>query len=128
MKHAEYTIKSIAQEKANSIDAEMGYASGSIQLFADFVSSEMTERELKNPNEIFDKYKKETPFDIIEYIRWDGLNLMNSKLGGTPFDASERPYYKEGIKGNTGIWANLKPKVAKEVLLNFRQKTSERFS
>ncbi len=88
-------------------------------MLSDFVSSQMTERELKNPNEVFARYTKRLPFDLVEYIRWDGLNMMNSTAGEKPFDASQRPYYTEGIKGNSGIWPNFTPKVAKEVLLNF---------
>ena len=38
-----------------------------------------------------------TPFGGIEYIRADGMNVMNI---GEPFDASDRVYYIEGIKGN----------------------------
>lgn len=118
-KHSVFSLKHVAQEKSSTIDAELRYAEGSIQLLSNFVSSQMKERELKNPNEILSKYERTLPFDIVEYIRWDGLNFMNSIAGSEPFDASERPYYKEGIKGNSGIWPNFRPKVAKEVLLNF---------
>lgn len=117
--HSEYTVRHLAQEKANTIESVLNYAEGSIQLLANFVSSEMKERELKNPNAILSKYTGQIPFDFVEYIRWDGLNYMNSVAGSEPFDASERVYYKEGIKGNSGIWPNFKPKVANEVLLNF---------
>ncbi|MCQ2595951.1 MAG: diguanylate cyclase [Treponemataceae bacterium] len=119
MKHSEFSLKMIAQEKSASIDTEIKYAEGSIRLLSHFVSSQMTERELKNPNAVFEKYTETLPFDFVEYIRWDGLNFMNSVEGSEPFDASDRQYYKEGIKGNTGIWTNFKPKVSKEVLLNF---------
>jgi len=52
----------------------------------------------------------------IEYIRPDGMNVMNI---GEPFDASNRPYYIEEIKGNTGVWNNYHPKTSKETLMNF---------
>lgn len=118
-RHSRVSIESLAQEKARSIDAQVNYAENSIQLLSAFVSSEMKERELKNPNEVFSKYTKKLPFDLIEYVRWDGLNMMNSTKGEKPFDASQRPYYIEGIKGNSGSWTNFKPKASKEVLLNF---------
>ena len=79
----------------------------------------MTERELKNTNEILNLYTGKTPFDFIEYIHWDGINSMNSTEGAEPFDASGRVYYQNGIKGISGIWPNFSPKVAGEVLLNF---------
>lgn len=119
LRHSEISLKNIAQDKAATIQSEINYAEGSIQLLSNFISSQMNERELKKPNAILSKYSRQLPFDFIEYIRWDGLNFMNSVAGEKPFDASERVYYKEGIKGNTGIWPNFKPKVAKEVLLNF---------
>lgn len=119
LKHAEDSLSHIALEKASSIDSELHYAEESIRLLSSFVSSQMKERELKNPNEVLSQYKRQLPFDLVEYIRWDGLNLMNSTAGSEPFDASQRVYYKEGIKGNSGIWPNYKPKVANEVLLNF---------
>lgn len=117
--HSYFSLKTIVKEKSESIETEINYAESSIKLLSDFVSSQMKERELKNPNEIFSRYSEQLPFDLIEYIRWDGLNLMNSIKNEKPFDASERPYYIEGIKGNSGIWPNFKPKVSKEVLLNF---------
>ena len=71
----------------------------------------MTSSVLENPAELIVPMIDNTPFGSIEYIREDGMNVMNI---GEPFDASDRVYYIEGIKGNTGIWNNYHPKTSKE--------------
>lgn len=119
LNHSFYTLKTIARDKSEIIEAKINHAEESIKLLSDFVSSQMNEKELKNPNEIFSGYTGQLPFNSVEYIRWDGLNMMNSTKGQKPFDASQRPYYIEGIKGNSGIWANFKSKASQEILLNF---------
>lgn len=40
-------------------------------------------------------------------------------LLGEPFDVSDRVYYTEGMKGNTGVWNNYHPKTSQETLMNF---------
>ena len=77
MKHSEFSLKMIAQEKSASIDTEIKYAEGSIRLLSHFVSSQMTERELKNPNAVFEKYTETLPFDFVEYITACGVSGKN---------------------------------------------------
>lgn len=116
---AGYGLEQEAQEKAIQFENSLQYAYSSIKLVSQFASANMTQRELLNPNEVLAEYSEKTPFDFIEYIRWDGINTMNSTPGAKPFDASDREYYINGIKGKSGIWINYTPKASKEVLVNF---------
>lgn len=120
--YEEQTLLSLqqdAKEKKASLDNDFYYAKSSIIQVSNFCSSIMTDPELRNPYEVLSDLALNSPFNFIEYIRWDGLNMMNSTPDGIPFDASNREYYIQGIKGNNGIWPNFKPKLSDDVLLNF---------
>ncbi|MCR4735428.1 MAG: sensor domain-containing diguanylate cyclase [Treponema sp.] len=113
---AEQVTNQMAEYIAGSIANKMGYAESSIKLTSTTISHSMTSAALENPAEIINPMLDNSPFDNIEYIRADGMNVMNI---GEPFDASDRVYYIEGIKGNTGIWNNFHPKTSQETLMNF---------
>ncbi|MCR4923884.1 MAG: cache domain-containing protein, partial [Lachnospiraceae bacterium] len=113
---AEQVTNQMAEYIAGSIDNEMDYARSSIKFAANAISRTMTSESLEAPAEIITPMVVNTPFGGVEYIRPDGMNVMNI---GEPFDASDRVYYIEGIKGNTGIWNNFHPKTSKETLMNF---------
>ena len=102
---------------ANEIESSIGYATSSIRLTSQSATQSMDSEVIEDVNAILDPLLESTPFNFIEYILADGWNTMND--GGTPFDASDREYYKQGIQGKTGIWINFTPKKSKEVLLNF---------
>lgn len=112
----EQVTNQTAEYVAGNIASEMDYAKSSIKFAASSVSQTMTTDTLDNPSEVIAPMVQNTPFGAIEYIRADGMNVMNI---GEPFDASDRVYYTEGIKGNTGIWNNYHPKTSKETLMNF---------
>ena len=112
----EQVINQTAEYIASNISNEIGYAESSIKLAAVTISQTMTSENLDNPGEVIYPMVENTPFGGVEYIRPDGMNVMNI---GEPFDASDRVYYIEGIQGNTGIWNNYHPKTSKETLMNF---------
>lgn len=114
--HVEDVTNQIADYMAGTIANEIGYAQSSIKLSAVTIAQTMTSDTLDNPSDVILPMIENTPFDAIEYIRADGMNVMNI---GEPFDASDRVYYIEGIKGNTGIWNNYHPKTSQETLMNF---------
>lgn len=114
--NAEHVSSQLVETIASNIASEIENAESSIKLASIMVSKSMTSRTLDNPEEIIGNIADSTPFDKIEYIREDGMNVMNI---GEPFDASDRVYYQEGIKGNTGIWNNFHPRTSKETLMNF---------
>lgn len=114
--NAEQVTNEMAEYIADTIAGQMGYADSSIKLLAVTIAQTMTSDTLDNPAEVIKPMVDNTPFGAVEYIRADGMNVMNI---GEPFDASDRVYYIEGIKGNTGIWNNYHPKTSKETLMNF---------
>lgn len=114
--NAEQVISQMSEYIASNISNEIDYGESSIKLAAVMISQTMTSEILENPSEVIMPMVDNTPFGGIEYIRTDGMNVMNI---GEPFDASDRIYYIEGIKGNTGIWNNYHPKTSKETLMNF---------
>lgn len=116
IRNAEHVTNQMAEYVANNIANEEDYARSSIKLAAVTISQTMTSDVLENPSEIILPMIDNTPFGGIEYIRADGMNVMNI---GEPFDASNRVYYIEGIKGNTGVWNNYHPKTSKDNLMNF---------
>ena len=113
---ADQVTNQMAEYIAVNIANEIEYAKSSIRLSAQTISQTMTGDTLDDPAAAIMPMLETTPFGGIEYIRPDGMNVMNI---GEPFDASDRVYYKEGIKGNTGIWSNFHPKTSQETLLNF---------
>ena len=114
--NAELVTNQMAEYIASNISNEIDYGLSSIKLSAVTISQTMTSNILENPSEVITPMIENSPFAAIEYIRQDGMNVMNV---GEPFDASDRAYYTEGIKGNTGVWNNFHPKTSKENLMNF---------
>lgn len=114
--NAEQVTNQMAEYIASNISNEIGYAKSSINLSVITIAQAMTSDTLDNPAEVIQPMVENTPFGGVEYIRADGMNIMNI---GEPFDASDRVYYIEGIKGNSGIWNNYHPKTSKETLINF---------
>lgn len=112
----DYTLVQTSEMIAREIDAKVAYAQSSIRSIATYVAMEMQGDTLLNPQATISPYVKDTPFELIEYVQADGMNMMNI---GKPFDASQREYYIQGIQGKTGIWNNYHPKYSKETLLNF---------
>ncbi len=115
-KYADYTVRQNAQTISNEVDAYVNSAMVSIQLTSHLVTQMMSGRELENAGEVLEPLLEQTPFDFIEYINQDGINISDK---GEAFDASDRVYYQEGIQGYTGIWINYHPKYSKEYLINF---------
>ncbi len=116
IKNAEQVTNQMAEYIAGNIANEMDYAKSSIKFASTTISQSMTSDTLENPAETITPMVENSPFDGIEYIRADGMNVMNI---GEPFDASDRVYYIEGISGHTGVWNNYHPKTSKETLMNF---------
>lgn len=116
VENVEQVTNQLSEYIAGNIANDMDFAVSSIKFASSTISHSMTSDTLADPSEIIKPLIVHSPFNDIEYIRADGMNIMNI---GEPFDASDRVYYKEGIKGNTGVWNNYHPKTSKETLMNF---------
>ena len=114
---AYYAVRQNTVSIANEINASVGFAETSIKLTAESVMQSMDSEVIENINEILETPFDITPFSLIEYVLPNGWNTMNH--GGTPFDASDREYYIQGIQGKSGTWVNLAPVSTNEVLINF---------
>ncbi|MBQ0051761.1 MAG: GGDEF domain-containing protein [Treponema sp.] len=114
--YARYTVEQNAHRIASQVDSCIISSRASIQLTSVLASKTMKSNVFEDSKSVIDFLLPSTPFTLIEYIDQDGMNTM---YNGETFDASQRVYYREGIKGNSGIWINYSPKLASEYLLNF---------
>lgn len=55
-------------------------------------------------------------FDYIEFVNQDGVNIT---AAGETSDASDREYYIEGMKGNTGLSVTFHSRITDETLVTF---------
>lgn len=107
----EQNTENISAEVDECIDASLN----SIQVTSFVVTQTMSNNILVKSNAILHKLVTQTPFDFIEYVDLFGTNTTEK---GDNFDARDRVYYQEGMKGKTGIWINYAPKYSDEYLLN----------
>lgn len=113
---ARFAVQQNAERISDGVDAYIAAAINSIQLTSHLATNTMTTPRLEKSGEVLESLLEDSPFNFIEYIDQDGINTTDE---GEKFDASQREYYIEGMKGNTGIWVNYEPKYSKEYLLNF---------
>lgn len=99
-----------------SVDASINDARRSIVAAAGDLASAWDESEDFDIVGTVDSIKGNYPFDVLEFVDADGINLMS---GENRFDASDREYYKKGILGLSGVWINFNPKQSNEYLLDF---------
>lgn len=114
--YAEFSLSQNTRRISGEIDSITEYAICSIREVSDMISKHFMKDDLESPKDIIDLVIENTPFRSIEYIDVNGINMTDA---GEKFDASDREYFQEGIKGNTGIWINYEPKYSDEALINF---------
>ncbi len=109
-------MSQVTMRSAETIEFFVDSGQSQIQNIAIGVSNVMGGEEIQNPNGVLEPFVENSIFENIEYIRANGMNMTSA---GEPFDASDRVYYKEGIKGRTGVFVNFAPKYSDEPLMNF---------
>ena len=114
--NAFYAVQQNTQMILREISEYNRAATSGIQLTSNLTSNLMSSPVLENADSVLLPFLEQTPFNFIEYIEADGMNRTGQ---GEPFDASDREYYKNGIKGKTGVWVNFHPKYSAEPLLNY---------
>ncbi len=110
--HATQMVDHISREIADTVE----YAKSSIKFSSQIISRNLKSEVLMDPVGAISHIEMYTPFDGIEYIRPDGMNVKNI---GSPFYAYDREYYIEGMKGHTGVWSNFHPLISNDTLVNF---------
>lgn len=121
--YARYTLINQAEMSSNTIDSKFQDAKLSIAAAAGDVAAGWKEDPSFNVVPLVESIKKNYSFDTLEFVDKNGINLMS---GPNRFDASDREYFKEGIKGKTGLWINYSPRESKEYLVDFYSPVSFR--
>lgn len=116
IKAAESTTKQIAERVASDLAVSVREAQKCINGVAIAIASNQEFDETSCSEKLIKQHVSYTPFESIEFVSADGMNIIND---GEPFDASDRPYYQDGMKGNSGVWVNRNPRYSKENLINF---------
>ena len=116
IKAAESTTKQIAEHVASDLAVSVREAQKCINGVAIAIASNQEFDETSCSEKLIKQHVSYTPFESIEFVSADGMNIIND---GEPFDASDRPYYQDGMKGNSGVWVNRNPRYSKENLINF---------
>ena len=75
--NVEQITNQTAEYVASNIANEVGYAESSVRLAAVTIAQTMTSETIENPSEVITPMVANTPFGGIEYIRADGMNVMN---------------------------------------------------
>lgn len=112
---SEAVVEQNVKTAGQTIESRIGFAESRIRVIANNIGMAMASPELPQPHFVLNAYLDESPFSFIEYVRADGINTL---ADGRELNAKDRVYYQEGIKGNSGIWANYKPALSREVLIN----------
>lgn len=66
--------------------------------------------------ELLKRMKEGTSFDYLEFVNKDGVNVTAE---GQTADVSDREYYIEGMKGNSGIFVTDHSRITDELLVTF---------
>lgn len=114
VKQNESYVQDATVQVAERIDEVLTRAQDSIQSMA-YLYGEL----LESPDIDIQKLKEMqdvSSFDYIEFVNKDGLNMTAE---GVTSDASDREYYIEGMKGNSGFVVTFHSRITDETLVTF---------
>ena len=112
---AEQYVEQNTRMVASALELKIRYAQSGIQQMSSVISKRMDSPVLLYPNSTIHPLLKKSPFSRVDYIRSDGINMVN---GEDPFDASDREYFMHGIRGESGVWINYMERNSEEALVN----------
>lgn len=107
-KYATIAVQQSTLRISEEIDFILSSALNSIQLTSHIVSDGMTDKNFENAVEVLKKIKEKTPFAFIEYMPADSDSAVDG-----------RDYYRDALKGKSGIWVNFKASPVSMNLVNF---------
>lgn len=110
----EIYVEDATIQVAERIDGVLESAGKSIQTIA-YVYGIALESPEVEPGALND-IAENSAFDYVEFVNKDGQNLTSD---GKTADVSDREYYIEGMKGNTGIFVTKNSRITKETLVTF---------
>lgn len=114
---ASYSAENNVEIISKEIDFMFLVGQNRINLISNLTSDMMNSRELVNDKVFSNTFTNESFFSSIEYIRWDGQKRIPDT--DLYYDVSSLEYFKDGMKGNSGIWVDFNPETSKTALINF---------
>lgn len=116
LKQNENYAADVALQKAGYVDEVLSDAQNSIKQIAFLYSQGDTLTSGEVAPDVLQEITANTPFDYIEFIDSNGID--HTALGETA-DVSDRNYFIEGMKGNSGIDVIFDSKITNETLVVF---------
>ncbi len=107
-------VEDATAQVAERIDDVLRSAQNSISTMAYLYGRLLTEPTIDS--ETLKDMTASSVFDYVEFVNADGMNLT---ADGKSVDVSDRKYYTEGMKGNTGIDVTFHSKLTDETLVTF---------
>ncbi|MCD7725644.1 MAG: response regulator [Clostridiales bacterium] len=111
--NADY-IEDAALQVAGRIEDMLAAASDSIVTMAYLYGDSLESADVKL--EKLQEMQDSSSFDYVEYTTRNGLNINGA---GETSDASDREYYIEGMKGNSGSAVTFQSRITNETLMTF---------
>lgn len=111
--NADY-LKDEAHNTVNRVDELLNNAKDSLSSFAYLCSNSLESPDIDR--EILQTVTDNTLFNMIEFVDKDGIDYMDN---GKSTDVSDRTYFQEGMKGNSGIDVVLDSRLSEENMVAF---------
>lgn len=99
---------------AARVDDILVNAQDNIKLLARMCEEMLTSPEISA--QLLKELSEEAPFDYLEFVNKDGIDLTAE---GKTADVSDREYYIEGMKGNSGTFVTKHSRITDETLVTF---------
>ena len=103
-----------AKQTSNRIGDEFANALNRISTYAYFCGEGLTQPEVTS--QMLTDMAENSLFDAFRFAAADGTYLV---ADGTTTDVSDREYFINGMKGETGIFATISSRVTKEAVVSF---------
>lgn len=116
LKQNERYAEDVALQKATYIDAVLTDAQNSIRQIASLCSQNDILTSGQDVRDVLQEITVNSPFDYIEFT--DSTGKDHTASGGTA-DVSDRSYFIEGMKGNSGIEVVFDSRITNETLIIF---------
>lgn len=108
------SLKDATVQSGKQIEEVLSAAQNELYIIATLYGKIMESPELE-PMDL-EMLAEESSFDYVEFTSADGIDLT---ANGETANTSDREYYKEGMKGNSGIMVVFNSKITNETMLTF---------
>lgn len=108
------SLKDSTVQSAQRINEVIKAAQNEIRLTASLYENMIEDSDVAQAD--LQMLEEESSFDYIEFVESSGMDM---NADGKTIDVSDRVYYQEGMKGNSGVEALLDSRITKERLVVF---------